>query len=68
MIVVCPTGIAAILIDGRTTFHRTFKVNTKDSTPEMMRDIFTTDVELIIVDEVCMISSKFIVMMDHKLR
>ena len=68
VIVVCPTGIAATLIDGGTTFHRTFKVNTKDATPEMIRDIFTTDVELIIVDEVSMISSKFIVMMDHKLR
>ena len=49
MIGFCPTSIVATLIDGGTTFHRTFKVNTKDATPEMIGDIFTLDVELIIV-------------------
>ena len=68
MIVVCPTGIAATLIDGGTTFHRTFKVKLKDVTPEMIRDVFTFDVELTIVDEVPMIPSKLIIVMDEKLR
>ena len=67
-IVVCPTGIAETLIDGETTFHRAFKVKTKHVTPEMIRDVFTLSVELIIIDEVSMISSKFIFMMDEKLR
>ena len=67
VIVVFPTDIAKTLIEGGTTFHLTFKIKTKDATPEMIRDVFTLDVKLIIVDEVSMISSNFIVMMDEKL-
>ena len=68
MIVFCPTGIVATLIDGGTAFHRTFKVKTKDVTPEMIRHVFTIDVELTIIDEAPMIPSNFIAIMDRKLR
>ena len=67
VIVVCPTGIAATFIDGGAMFHCTFNFKTKDFTPETIRYIFTIDIDLKIIDEVFMILSNFIVIMD-KLR
>ena len=68
VLVVCPTGISATLIEGGATFHHTFNHKTKNVTAQMIRDTFTSSVEFIIIDEVSMITSDFIVMMDEKLR
>ena len=62
----CPAGIAAKLIDGGKLFHRIFTCK-KDATPEMIRDILTLNVVLITIDEVSMIPSNVIVMIDEKL-
>ena len=64
VIAICPTGIAASLIDEGTNFHRTFKVKTKDVSLEMIREVFTLDVELTVVNEVPIVPSKCTVMMD----
>ena len=66
--VACLIGIAATLIDNGIAFYHAFKVKSKDVTQEQMKNVFTENVELIIVDEVSMIPSDFIVMMDRKLR
>ena len=68
IIVVCPTGIAATLIDRGTTIHHTFSSRSKNVTEEMIKNTFAGDVIMIIVDELSMIASDFIVIMDRKLR
>ena len=67
VIVVWPPSIYATFIDGETIFHLTLNRKRKHVTPEMIRDIFLLDVYLIIF-EVSIIESNFIVTIDKKLR
>ena len=61
-----PAGIEEKLIDGGI-FQHTFNFKIKYVTPEMIRDAFTLELFLIIFNEVSVILSNFIFMMDEKL-
>ena len=70
----CPTGSAATMLDEGQTFHHVFYVKDNDSKSDnaiasiLRKANFSDDVDLIIVDEVSMISAEYLVLLDSRLR
>ena len=73
-VVTCPTGSAATMLDEGQTFHHVFYVKDNDLKSDnaivsiLRKANFSDDVDLIIVDEVSMISAEYLVLLDSRLR
>ena len=74
-VIACPTGSAATMLDGGQTFHHVFMVfkykgesNMQSVIGKMRKENFSDNVDLIIIDEVSMMSAEFLVLLDSRLR
>lgn len=68
----CPTGIGASHLKNGRTFHSAFKTFRKGDLSEndlaLLRLTFTSRVQLIVVDEMSMLSAEFMNLLDTRLR
>jgi hypothetical protein len=69
----CPTGVGALHLTQRQTFHSVFKTWTPSlsagtAIDEIFKSLGGNQLKMVVVDEVSMLSAQFLVMLDTRLR
>jgi hypothetical protein len=69
----CPTGVGALHLPQGQTFHSVFKTQTPSlsegtAIDEMFKSLGRNQLKMVVVDEVSMLSTQFLVLLDTRLR